>query len=214
MSERQFPLEHVVSEAYHDVLVTNQTMASHKEVRQTFGLPSEHTQVLSGEFTTDYSAEESSEYLRPLNMQYGRLFSAIGIELDINDTLDPVTGNRFFGADRVVPELLDPDRYQTYLGHIGIQSAYGNPLQLQLAKDVITHLYNIVRACDRFMTSYQESHPDNPGHALRISKGYQTHYLNRFRRVMPFYSAANFGQCMPDYVELEKRVLGKPDFSL
>lgn len=215
MSERRpFPTEQAVSEAYREVLLTNDTMARQAEVIDAFGLPSEKTQLLLEEFDIDHSEEEGSEYLKPLNMQYGRLFSAIGIELDINDTKDPVTRGQFMDADRVVPELLEPDQFTGYLGHIGCQAVYGDPLHLQLAKDVVEHLHNIVNACDRSIVAFQQYRSDNPDHAIQILKQYQASYLDRFRAVMPFYSNANFQQFIPAYVELEKRVLAKPDYSL
>lgn len=223
---QHFPPEISIRQAYLDVLLTSNAMEYYAEsleievgplqdLESTFGDPSPEAQEALDELDEAEEDErrESGGSIDIIALRYGKLFKAIGVQLEIVDMSDLKPGNQLVVHNRIVPELEDPKKFEAYMGSVGIKGERADPTHLQLAEDVLEHIKDVMLAHEARLETYESVDNGRYDCTPHVIRGARDDELRKFRTLMPFYFNSEF-TFMEAYSILESRLMNRPAGSL
>jgi hypothetical protein len=201
-----FPDKYQVRAAYREVLETNvqleQEAKDLADLEAQFGAPSEETQQLLDELEPDELVEQENKAVEKLETTHRELFEQVGLALGVSGKLH---GSVSTPEHIVVPELEVPHQFAGYLGHLGLEAIYGDPMHQQLAQDVLGRIYNLVRHSEAVVGLLQRT-PGSDPNAGHVIKEFRAGYLEKFSMIRPVYLEANFHLFTPIFRKLEERL--------
>lgn len=206
-----FPDPREISNAYHAVILTNERterdVIALEDMQNELGALSLHSELLVQELKPAPMPIEdiTTQNLQKLERLDGKLFDAIGIELDISQTATIMTLTQMISADRVVPDLLEPPRFVAYLEDIGADEVYEDPAHLQLAADVVEQVHDRVLSYDERIRRLKTEPKGNFDFKVANVQA-RAEFLDYFRTIRPFYINAKLNATIPAFNKLEKLV--------